>query len=338
MANITKDKYGIYHYIGVTDAQYQHNSLILDSNVAINTEKFFYNPNKLNHKLNATRDFLIENIDSDLLSGFAIQESCWDYMLEGINKGQFDKLECALNNVFNWDEKQIIKHTSSIGSIYEGKVSREKVSNILSLVPQIKECNPLMLGSYACILKIMIIQKEKTSKIESVKAFIDFLTHELNTLHALEMQLAINYFLGKDELYAISNGIFKFDKQNGEILLKAWNATWDIFFLRILQRAYSDYNFLKLENPRLVTADKSLIGIAELCSLEGSISNEDHFVPIISFDESLIKEEFKGIVEKINNDIKDSYLKRYNARESIEDKEEFLIEKIKTLETELLKR
>ncbi|ADY19677.1 hypothetical protein P4U05_11190 [Bacillus paranthracis] len=336
MASIHTDKYNVYSYIGVSDAEYQHNSLILDSNVVINLEKLFYKPNKLHNKLEATRDLLLENTEKNLFYGFGRQESCWDYMLEGINEGQIDKLDGALEQIFNWDKEQILSHSVSTGINYEGQVSREKANNISTLVPQIKECNPLILGSYACVLKIMSIQKEELSRVESARKFVDFSIEELKTIHAFETQLTLNYFLGNDELYAIGNGIFKFDRQKEEILLKAWNATWDIFFLRTLQRAYIDYSFLKIDKPKLVTADQSLVRLARLCSLEGAIQNNNNFVSILSFDGSLIKKEFEEIVEGIDITIQESASERTNAREKIEDKESFLIEQIKRLEIELL--
>ncbi|AHN24453.1 hypothetical protein [Lysinibacillus varians] len=336
MANIISDKYGVYSYIGVSDELYQHNSLILDSNVAISLEKFFYSPIKLNRKLEATRDLLLDNMEIDIITGAAIQESCWDPMISNINNGQLSKLEIAMNGVLNWGEKEIIKHSHSNGIEFKGKAYREKPKNILTLVPQIKKWNPLMLGSYACVLKIMTIQKQKLSRVESVKLFVEFLIYELKAIHALEMELAVNYFLGNDDLYTIGNGIFKFDKQNEEVLLKAWNAAWDLFFLRLLQRAYSDYSFLNIIKPKLVTEDKNLIGMAKLCSLESSIIKNNHFIPILLFDETLIKKDFRDVVENINLKIKNSFLERSNARKNIKDKDSYLIEKVKFLEAELL--
>lgn len=132
-------------------------------------------------------------------------------------------------------------------------------------------------------------QKQKLSRVESVKLFVEFLIYELKAIHALEMVVAVNYFLGNDDLYTIGNGIFKFDKQNEEVLLKAWNEAWDLFFLRLLQRAYSDYSFLNIIKPKLVTEDKNLIGMAKLCSLESSVIKNNHFIPIYHLMKHLLK-------------------------------------------------
>ncbi|MFJ8090717.1 hypothetical protein ACIQ7N_21295 [Lysinibacillus sp. NPDC095746] len=80
--------------------------------------------------------------------------------------------------------------------------------------------------------------------------------------------------------------------------------------MRLLQRTYSDYSFLNIIKPKLVTEDKNLIGMAKLISLESSIIENNRFIPILSFDETLIKKDFRDVVEKINLKIKNSFLER----------------------------
>lgn len=336
--SITMDKYNHYAYIGVfKDKDYKHFSLIMDTNTAINLEKYYYKPNSMDERvLKSTRDFLIENIKLDPVYGFALQESCWDLSLKGINTLQYQKMSEALENQYTWSKERIILHSSTKGIKSKIEPHREKIIFIKTLTDNF-DANPYLPGSYACVLKIIILLKKyMKNKIKLVEEYIHFINNELLGDCSLETQVLIYYLFGEPKLQEIGDKIFKLNKKKVPILLNSWNITWDFFFLRLLQLSYFDNDSTGVLSPKLVTADKGIINLANLCSLEGVISSSDGPMPIISFDMSNIRKEHVEFVEKINKELFFGAVERDIKRSKVQNMNQRLEMLIKNLETELL--
>ncbi|HDK7176503.1 TPA: hypothetical protein PTV31_003117 [Clostridium botulinum] len=346
--NIRFDSQGYYSYIGVfKDKDYEPFSLIVDSNIAINLEKFYYNPSSLILKNKcygdkerikkwlATMEFLIESINKDTFYGCALQECCWDYELKCLNKNQYEKMENALESQYNWTINDILQHAYSVGVKHEFNVVRNKVKRISTLLDQ-TDCNPEILSSYACVLKIMILQCsiKKRGRVKSYINFMEFMTKELLGVHAIEANIATNYFLGEYKMQEIGDKIFKFGKKT-PVLLNAWNTCWDIFYLRLLQLAHFDGKF-KVYNPKLVTGDIGIINLARMTSLEFAISNDEGYLPIVSFYNSDIKPEYIDIMKKLEKEMYFDTVNRKCMRDKIKNKEKHVKDIIINLEEELL--
>lgn len=346
--NIRFDSQGYYAYIGVfKDKDYEPLSLIVDSNTAINLEKFYYNPSSLilknknygdkerTKKWFATLEFLLENIDRDPRYGFALQESCWDYDLKCLNKNQYKKMETALESQYKWTVNDILQHAYSVGIKDEFSVIRNKVNRISTILDQ-TDCNPEILSSYACVLKIMILQytiKER-GRVKSYINLMDFMTRELLGVHAIEANIATNYFLGESKMQEIGDKIFKFGKKT-PVLLNAWNTCWDIFYLRVLQLAYFDEKF-EAQSPKLVTGDIGIINLARMTSLEFVINDDEGYLPIVSFYNSDIKPEYIDIMKTLEKEMYFDTVNRKEKREKIEDRIKHVKDIIINLEEELL--
>jgi hypothetical protein len=336
--SIYMDRYNYYAYIGVfNDKDYKHFSLILDTNTAINLEKYYYKPKSLNGViLEATRDFLLNNSASDTIFGFALQESCWDFHLAGINNIQYQKMTKALEDQYTWSKEKIIGHAYSNGIEFDGSPRREKVTYVSTILNQLIS-NPLLAGSYASVLKIMLLQKRaKSNKLNLVEEYVHFINFELFADMALETQVAFYYLIGSPSMQEIGDKIFKFDLKKTPILLNAWNTAWDFFYLRLLQRSYFDNSFLNTISPKLVTADKGIINLASLCSLEGVISTKDAPLPLISFNYENIRPEYYVEAERINKELYFGSLQRDIKRKAIPDIDQHLRTLITKLEQELL--
>ncbi|WP_036698287.1 hypothetical protein [Paenibacillus taiwanensis] len=340
MTYVRSDRYNRYFYLAPADDTYEFQSLLMDTNTAINLEKFYYNPQKMNDiDIKATTEFLLNNIKSDPVYGFAVQEACWDYTLGRLNEGQYQKMTSALENQYNWDISKIQQHALSQGQLFKNDVFRSKVKELETLTDQIEECNPFLVGSYACILKILIVQMKHKSPLKSIYEYLDYVNNEIMTNYALETQLAINYFLGNDKMYALGNSIFKFDRKKENVLLKACNASWDMFFLRLLQMSHFHSGVSKALNtfkPNLVTTDHGIKNFAQLCSVEAVINKDNKFVPILSFIEENIKNEYLKHVENIESELYFKVLEREAARDILNgDSNSYLLESITKLEKEL---
>ena len=333
------DKYDYYAYIGVHDNKdYDYFTLLVDTNVAINLERFYYTPRKLHvNKLSATIDFLLDNIDKDTVFGFALQEACWDYSLKSLNEGQYDKMQTALTTQYDWDIKFIKSHSSTNGISSDKEVVRTPSPDINSLIDQFSS-NPTMIISYACVLKIMILEKKYPRKSKkAIEDFIDFIDNILYYNPALEVQVAIYYFLGKDDSYTLGNALFKFDKRKSNVLLKAWNTCWDLFYLRLLQRSYYLPEESNSFSPKLVTSDYGLITLASLCSLEATINiGNNEILPIISFKTSDILPEFSTYVDEVQERLYFGCLDRDSKRNKTILRTEYLLNLISELEKEII--
>jgi hypothetical protein len=333
--NIIFDKYGYYAYIGVfKEKDYECSSLILDTNTAINVENFYYKPNKMDErKRKATLDFLSDNISIDFVPGLAMEEACWDFSLKGINQQQLKKMENAFNNIYRMNVKDLELHSKGQGGDLQHFVQRNPTPQLSSLIDQL-EANPVLVGTYATVLKIMILQKKEKNKLKAIEKYIDFVKEKLFVNHAIETNIAINYFLGTPKMQEIGDKIFKFGKKNP--LFNAWNTSWDIFFLRYLQKMYYEGLAYDIIKPKLVTSDQGLIRLAEMTSLEAVIQEKNNIIPVISFYDSDIRQEFINEASKIEKDLRNTFYQRRKAISEIENITDYVKSLIRDLEMELL--
>ncbi|MFV9511394.1 hypothetical protein [Tepidibacillus sp. LV47] len=134
----------------------------------------------------------------------------------------------------------------------------------------------------------------------------------------------------------IGDKIFKFGKKNP--LFNAWNTSWDIFFLRYLQKMYYEGLAYDIIKPKLVTSDQGLIRLAEMTSLEAVIQEKNNIIPVISFYDSDIRQEFINEASKIEKDLhlRNTFYQRRKAISEIENITDYVKSLIRDLEMELL--
>jgi hypothetical protein len=304
--NIQYDKFDYFCYIGaIPDKDYEPVSLILDTQVVIMLEKFYYNPHKLQSEVKAAvTEFLLLNIHKDRIPGFAMQEACWDRSLGSINAPQFARLQLAIDSIDTWDKERIIKHSQSNGLPYKDYVMREKVLFTKTMIPHL-ESNPLLLGSYATILKIHLMhyRKSKADKFKLIREFVDFMNEKVGIFHAVEFSLTIDYFLGNSPQSDNVQKLLKFGSKDplGAII----TSCWDLFFLRFLQLSFME----KTEGiimPKLVSRDDALINIAKYASIHGLIEMNETPMPIVSFDHNDLDAYTVEFIEEVNRKIKNT--------------------------------
>lgn len=335
MTNVIKDSHGYYHYIGISKKfNYIHRSLMLDSNVAINIEKFCFAPNKMNsvHR-NATLEFLKNNYEIDFVPGLGISEACWDINLIQENPDKVAKMELAFESIYKIEKSRLKEHANGSGINYYKSFKVDKVPVTNTLVNQlINNPNMLLSGTYAAVLKIMILQIKEKNKKKAIEEYLRFVNEDLKANLAIETNIAINYFLGTPEMQVPADKIFKFGKYNP--LLNAWNTTWDLNYLRFFQKMYYESEHYQLSDLKLVTADEGLVILAKMTSLEAAINDGDDFIPILCFYDNDIRDEYIDFVKEIEKNLFDTVSQRSIKR----NKEKLnIIELISVLEIELLK-
>lgn len=331
--HILSDKYCYYHYISVNEVKNKY-SIIADTQVAINLEKFFYNPIELmdnkdkDRKYLATMDYLIETINQDIIYGFAMQEACWDYAEMSINYGQYTKMETALQKQYNWNIDKIKLNTLDTKREFLGKCEREKIKEFESILNQ-TECNPNMLISYVCIMKLYVLFKTVKNKITAYEYFIKFLEEELLCSMAIESYLAVSLFCGQSTSLDLVQKILKFGEK--KTLKQMWSSCWDISFIRLIINEVR----LKQENDRevvLVSADEGIILLAKFLNITGFLKNEVGILTINSFKMENIILEYEKQVENINKIFFYNYEKIIDKRKAICNYNEYVFSLIKKLE------
>jgi len=346
--NVHYDKRNCYAYISVLkEFKEQPYSLIMDANTAINLGKFYYKPyalvdtNKKDNDSNrnkewlSTMELLIDIQDKDPVFGFALQETCWDYDKKCINEIQYSKMEHALKSEYLWNTSEIIRNAYSLGHTNNFNVNRKKVNKIETLLDQM-ECNPLMLGSYACILKMLLLQKKinNIGREHCYIEFIEFMRKDIRIIHSIEANIAACYFLGKDETKEMSEKILKFGKK-GSMLLNAWNACWDIFYLRLLQND-SEVG-VNTHNTVLLTKDEGLIILAKMVTLEAKIIDSDGYINVNSFKGVNIRDEYKELIDKVHKDLYFDVIEHFIEGNNSNKKYKHLEELVYNLEQQVLK-
>lgn len=338
MNNIIRyDKYNYFCYIGVfQNKDYEAGSLFLDTQTAIMLEKFYYNPHRLKSEVNAAvTDFLLETINKDRIPGFAMQEACWDRALCEINTPQLKRMELAINNIYTWDREKIINHSKSNGIPFTDFVFREKVSFTETIIPHLKS-NPMLIGSYALILKIHLMnyKKSRTDKFKLFNEFVDFVNYKIGIFHAVEFSLAVHYFLGDSTQHDNVQKLLKFGSRDplGAIL----TSCWDLFFLRLLQLQYMK-NDLGIIRPKLVTRDDALIKLAQYSSIHGLIELNKTPMPIVSFDYEGLDVVTTDFLEEVHNEVRRAAtIRNVTDSNNIERKVDQITEVARELEEELI--
>ncbi|AIQ70241.1 hypothetical protein [Paenibacillus graminis] len=335
--NINYDKYNYFCYIGVfPNKDYEAESLILDTQTAIMLERFYYNPHRLKSEVNAAiTHFLLETINKDRVPGFAIQEACWDRSLGMLNHPQLKRMELAITDINSWNKEKIIIHSQSNGIPYSDFVIREKITFTETLIPHLKS-NPMLVGSYAIILKIHLMnyKKSKVDKFKLFREFTDFINYRVGIFHAVEFSLAVHYFLGNSKQNDIVQSLLKFGSKDplGAIL----TSCWDLFFLRLLQLNYlrDDWGMVR---PKLVSRDDALINLAKYSSIHGLVELNETPMPIVSFDYEGLDARTSSFLEELHNEIRRvAIIRNVTNSEDIGKKVEQITEAARELEEELI--
>lgn len=266
-----------------SNVNYNHKTIVLDSNIVILLEKFFFTPNRMkNNEKELITKFLLNSLFKDKIPGFGIQEACSDRNTNTIDNEAKEKMLYAIETINLWGPDQIINHSLRSGGFEYKRTKREKPIMKLSLIDTIEELNPFLLPIYAAVLKIHLLNRKKSkiqNKLALLEEYVDFMNNEIKAILPIELHLAFDYFLGDSNKSNYVQNLLKFNPKKGSTVLDSvWNASWDIFFLRLLH--WGSLNGLKgivnppMENPKLVTNDNDLIALAGYIEMTGGISRD----------------------------------------------------------------
>lgn len=238
-------------------------SYVLDSNVVMKLRDVFYNPSKISEEeLSEYYRLLMKIQGQDVVPGFAIRELAWDYEKKEMDSIKTNRLVYAMDRLltYNQEEMKRIFHLKEATTCPENSnVTRGKKK--FNGIYENKDVNIFLLPTFAALLKFHILLHTEGASEAIFKKYVEFIIkeHKMNT--GYEFQYIIYKLFGKEHVREKVEGLLKL---NGKISggQSIWNASWDLFFIRILNDAASRFvnnrSLMDIYNPILVTMDKNL--------------------------------------------------------------------------------
>lgn len=222
--------------------------LVLDTNVAIDIEDYYYGRARVERLLPALQSFLIEHAGEDpthssapdINYALAILESC-STRTSGIDLLRERRLRRALQVVLAWTRAEVTKNFSN----RHAPANRDKLLRKGLPMPEVDGATDrpgaMLVARYGALLFLCHLERSRKSGDDSLarlKKFVDWMSFELGVRGVYETQLALDLFLG-DKVRM--NGARRLLKLGGReepntLADRAWNAAWDLEFLSMTER------------------------------------------------------------------------------------------------------
>jgi hypothetical protein len=253
------------------DTDYKPLTLILETSVVIDIERFFYAPSLMpDGRRRSVRDLLVKYHGIDMIPGFGIAEASWAWPTTTVQPKQWTSLAHAFDSIWAWSEEEIRAHSMSPKSIQSSGIATSS-----SDASPFALAGNILLPSYATLLKLQVISKRprEGNAFRLFRELIEWANEELELVFPYEIQLAADYFLGEPADRDYVQKLMKFGKKDS--LSATRSAAWDILFLRWMDFSQSGAFATPVPAPKLVTADQGLIGLRERCSLHAVVSSPE---------------------------------------------------------------
>lgn len=320
-------------------AQYDNVTLIFDTNTCVYLRDFYDTPNKfIKNNSSIMSDFMnflgdLQRYNFDIEIGLGIDESCRN--LEDFSLNQAKK-EAMLNSVISMLSLDVESLINRIyyGDINQIKDSSRKTNSKISSLNQDSVFSGINIPSYACMLKIYVlneeIKKQKLSKLDSMKKIIKFMDEEIDLVGATVLSFALNYFGENPDFRKILKNKAKNKAKNKEsILHNIWNASLDICFPLLVSSCFSNEKGI----PVLVTSDKGLNSLTNSLKLETIFTNNGkitNYPQLTSFEDKNTTWTIKELIE-IENMINDLQIRRLPKLSKIEKNEDTIQKMMKII-------
>jgi|GEM_PF-2898982 len=239
---------GPYKLIGVnSEADSIPRSIILDTNVAIDIEKFYFGTGRVDrealHQLLTT--FPNSNVGRqtvDINYGWAMCEASWTR--DGTFKAaSMRSLRHSVSQVVNW-------HLPQIDSAFANRhppANRDRDWRRGIPLPEREELgHPLsvLLASYASLLYLRKLDSTRSSwrgrgPKWAVRDYIEWMTNIFGTRNAYEVAAGIDLFCGDDARRNSVRNLLKIGgrEEPDQLADRTWNAAWDLWFVHLTDGA-----------------------------------------------------------------------------------------------------
>lgn len=241
-------------------------TFLLDSNVLVDMERAAAGrTNPVSDAYKETQSLVLHLRPHDVVSGWAITELC------GLRAGGFDvershRLSASLNAWFDIPLDEVL-NASAVTARYESEAVaiRKKPSPVLEGAARF--FNSVNYVSLLKVAELWLLSQQTPGfrareRVDSFRAYFDYVTADIDVMSAYPMQVAVDLFLGTPQNSQHARKLLKFGK---DVIRNIWGAAWDLTQINALDM--TDTRLISLENDdrqvALVTADRGMISLRE---------------------------------------------------------------------------
>lgn len=154
--------------------------------------------------------------------------------------------------------------------------------------------SPMLLASYACLLKINAICKKGIGRNHAVKniyTLLDWMVKDLGVIHGTEIQLGLNIFGGENKV-----GLAKMIGMGGKpetVIKSSWGTAWDLFHIRFCCNSFSfsknmgeNLYLIFVTNDNRLNTLISQISLASIVEGEGTTGLYESFIDLPYYDDT----------------------------------------------------
>ncbi|MCR8641280.1 hypothetical protein NV379_01300 [Paenibacillus sp. N1-5-1-14] len=248
--------------------------LYLDTNICIYLTKLYKEPSSLVSQTDNTFEELLgllKNIETNnLLVDFSLglEESCRELSNFEINMSKFNDMNNAIRSLFEMDYFQMLQHSKLIKFEPFIKHETRKTNSKTNSLESVSSFQRLLFVSYACLLKMYILDKKKNlkSNTQLIIEYFDFVEKEIDIFSASITMFAHYYFSGNNKIRKL---IHKTKNNDEDKLHAIWNASLDLTFPALVSQKFLKDKII----PVFVTADENLWLIFDSMKMKFMITN-----------------------------------------------------------------
>jgi hypothetical protein len=215
--------------------------LILDTNVAIDIERFYFGTlRSASARADLERllkDYAVEHLrpSVDINYGFACLEASWTRGT-GVDAIKKRTLLHSVGRVLSWDSE----HIERAFHMRRAPVDRDKEWPRKVPLPAVSEDDHpahLLVGSYGSLLYMNLAARESGRTVKALRAYLEWLRDSLGVRGAYEVQLGLDFFLGDSARRSGVQHLLRIGGSESSDTLadRCWNAAWDLLFLRLTE-------------------------------------------------------------------------------------------------------
>jgi hypothetical protein len=246
-------------------------SVLLDTNVLIDMERFFYSsiPTELRRDLHM---LLLALSDKEVLPGLALLESSRSRLTAPVDYTKVARSQYAFRIMSRWSPEELVKMFA------RDKPPAELYPSPPALKPgEFHTDGGLMfdlmqIGGLVALLKVQTLTPHSRSfagpdeRIAALRKFAHWATDFLKFVMPHEFQIAHDWFVGPPDRRAYVQRLLRFGHK--DTIKATWTAVWDLLFLKWVDSvSLMDPSF---GNPIVVTKDKGLRTLRQYCFSSGA--------------------------------------------------------------------
>lgn len=218
-------------------------TLILDTNVAIDIERFYYGDASPSADLESLllafprRGGFERSVDINY--GWAVAEATWDPVNERANLVRYRRMTHALSTVVNWSAEEIERAFAA----RTPPVNRDRTWPRKVAMPRPEDVpapTPMVAVNYSVLLKTLHIASSRKglrgkSAERAFAEVVDWARDTLGIFDTYGIQVAMDLLCGDAERKGAAQRLLKYSGPAEAQLLRqqAWNSAWDLLFTRL---------------------------------------------------------------------------------------------------------